>query len=95
MHFFSFKMADDVRRAYLEAGHELLLFGRTRESAADGTALCVIIGSSDCFQQLVACAVQHARTDKDRRIAHYFIHGTEDVEKGLALGAQELKAEDN
>ncbi len=95
MHFFSFKMNDGVRRAYLDAGHELLLFGCTNEQVEDGTALCVIVASGDCYQQLVVVAVDHARKDEDRRIAHYFVHRVEDVEKGLALGQQELKAKDN
>lgn len=95
MHFFSFKMNDDVRRAYLEAGHELLLFGYTHERASDGTALCVVIASGDCYQQMCACAVEHARKDKDKRVAHYFVHGVQQVENGLALGAYETKAKEN
>ena len=95
MHFFTFKMNDEVRRAYTEAGHELLLFGYTRKRAPDGTVLCVIVASGDCYHELCACAVQHAHADKDKRIAHYFVHGVQEVEQGIALGAQELKAKDN
>ncbi len=95
MHFLSIKMNENMRRAYIEAGHELLLFGYTREQAPDGTAACVILASSDCFQLLVHASVEHALKDKGRMVTHYIVYGTHDVELGLALGAQERKAKEN
>lgn len=96
MHFFSFVMNDQVRTAYTEAGHRLLLFGRTREAAADGTTLCLIIGSGNCAADLVVIALDHsARVDVDKRIAGYFVHSAEEVERGILLGNQETKAKEN
>lgn len=95
MQFISFRMNDDVRREYLDAGHELLLFGRTREHAPDGTVLCVLVGSSNHYQSLAVVAAEHARKDTEKLIAHYFIYNVQAIEQGLVLGEQELKAKEN
>ena len=96
MHFFSFRMTDEVRCAYTDARHRYLLFGHTRERASDGTCICVIVGSGNDKEKLMAVAVDHAqRIDTHGRMTHYFIYPTESIEQGITLGSQEARAGDN
>jgi len=96
MHFFSFHMTDDCKRTCFESGHRYMLFSITDHTNGHGVPIYQAVASGDTSAILNTAAIWfHNHRGRGEGVRAYVIYETEEVRKGVALGNQELRAEDN
>ncbi len=96
MHFFSFRMTDDLMRVCFSGGHLYVLFSVTGDTDEQGVPLYQAVGSGDSDRALAfAACIHHERQGRREGVQGYVIYGTEEVREGMELGEQERKAGSN
>jgi len=96
MHFFTFRMTDDLKRVCFTNGHPYIMFSVTGHADEQGVPLYQAVCSGDNERALAfAACIHHEKQGRREGVRAYVVYGTEEVREGMELGEQEREAGSN